>query len=633
MTSSSDPTPEAIRERIESAIRDGDWAGARAHLLRLWASSPAPALAPFVVSRFEKLRGHVALTPCRVAVLRSFTVEPVVPLARALAFAGGIDLDVRVGDFNTFTQEILDPSSWIYNDRRQVVILAAQTRDLSPDLWANFADLSAADVEARVADLSAQIVQLLTTLRSRTDAHIVVHGLQTPPALAQGIFDSRAATSQVEAIARVNANVRRAANELNNVYVLDYDALVARHGAANWEDPRKWLTVRLPIAADRLIHLAREWLRFLHPITGRVCKCLVTDLDNTLWGGVIGEDGLDGIKLGSGTSGYAYESLQRAMLDLHQRGVILAIASKNNPAEARDAIEKHPGMVLTAGHFAAQRVNWNDKATSLRELAAELNIGLDALAFIDDNPVEREWIRGQLPEVAVIDLPTDPMGYAAALREAPVFERLTLTDEDRNRGRMYAEQQARAQLQSSAASLEDFYRSLQIEVDVATVRPDTITRAAQLTQKTNQFNLTTRRYSEQQIADLAANPACRVYAIRVKDRLGDNGVVGVAITRDASGRCEIDTLLLSCRVIGRTVETAFLSHIADEARRRGNSFLTGQFLPTAKNAPAKDFYRSHDFSAKAERPDGSDWELDLSKPGPACPSWITLRTANGNAPK
>jgi len=630
MVSSSDLTPEAIRERIEQAIRDGDGAGARAHLLRLWTASPTPALAPFVVSRFEKLRGHVALTPCRVAVLRSFTVEPVVPLARAQAFAGGIDLDVRVGDFNTFTQEILDPASWVYNDRRQVVIVAAQTRDLAPDLWANFADLSEAEVEARVADLSAQMAQLLTTLRSRTDAHIIVHGLQTPPALAQGIFDGRAATSQADAVARVNASVRRAARELNNVYVLDYDALIGRHGSVNWEDPRKWLTVRLPIAADRLIHLAREWLRYLHPITGRVCKCLVTDLDNTLWGGVIAEDGLDGIKLGSGAGGYAYESLQRVMLDLRHRGVILAIASKNNPAEARDAIEKHPGMILKAGHFAAHRVNWNDKATSLRELAAELNIGLDALAFIDDNPVEREWIRGQLPEVTVIDLPADPMGYAAALREAPVFERLTLTDEDRNRGRMYAEQQARAQLQSSAASLEDFYRSLQIEVDVATVRPDTITRAAQLTQKTNQFNLTTRRYSEQQIADLAADPACRVYTVRVKDRLGDNGVVGVAVTRDGDGRCEIDTLLLSCRVIGRTVETAFLSHIAGEARRRGNSLLTGQFLPTAKNVPAKDFYRSHEFSAKSEHPDGSEWEFDLSKPGPSCPPWITLRTANGN---
>jgi FkbH-like protein len=630
MTTTPDSTPQAIRDRIERAIENADWPLARSSLLRFWASNPTPAIAPFVVSRFEKLRGHVPLTPCRVAILRSFTVEPLVPLARALAFTGGIDLEVRVGDFNTFAQEIIAPNSWLYEYHPQVIILAAQTRDLSPALYTQFADLTASDVEAQVTDVSAQLTQLLATLRSRTDAHIIVHSLQTPAPLAHGIFDSRAETSQASAVARINAALRRFASELNNVYVLDYDALIARHGAATWENTRKWLTVRLPIAADRLIHLAREWLRFLHPITGRICKCLVTDLDNTLWGGVIGEDGLDGIKIGSDASGYAFESLQRAMLDLHRRGVILAIASKNNPAEAHAAIEKHPGMILRPQHFAALRINWNDKAASLRELASDLNIGLDAIAFIDDNPIEREWVREQLPQVSIIDLPPDPMGYAAALRESPVFERLSLTDEDRDRGRMYAEQRARAELQSSAASLEDFYRSLQMEVDIATVQPETIPRAAQLTQKTNQFNLTTRRYSEQQIADIARDPHCRVYAIRVKDRFGDNGIVGVAVTRDQAGRCEIDTLLLSCRVIGRTIETAFLAHIAAQARQRGNTLLSGWFLPSQKNAPAKDFYSSHEFTAKDQRPEGSYWERDLSRSGLTCPPWITLTTANGD---
>ncbi|MDB5321128.1 MAG: FkbH like protein [Phycisphaerales bacterium] len=626
MTTPADATPPSTRDQIEHAIRDGNWALAKAALLRLWESNPAPGAAPFVVSRFEKLRGHVPLTPCRVAVLRSFTVEPIVPVARALAFTGGIDLEFRIGDFNTYAQEILDPTSWLYSYQPQVIILAAQTRDTSPELWANFADLSASEVNAQVAAASDSFVQLLTTLRSRTDAHIIVHGLQTPPALAVGILDRLGDANQAAAIAQINAAIRQLARELKNVYVLDYDALIARHGANHWEDTRKWLTVRLPIAADRLIYLAREWLRFLHPITGRVCKCLVTDLDNTLWGGVIGEDGLDGIKLGPDTSGYAFANLQRAILDLHRRGVILGIASKNNPAEASEAIEKHANMLLRPQHFAATRINWNDKAQSLREIAAELNIGLDSLALIDDNPVEREWVREQLPEVSVIELPADPMAYAAALRDSPLFERLALTDEDRSRGKMYAEQRARAQLQSSVTSLEDFYRSLQMEVTITTVQPDAIARVAQLTQKTNQFNLTTRRYSEQQITEIAADPACRVYAVRVKDRLGDNGVVGVVITRDHDGRCEIDNLLLSCRVIGRTIETAILAHVAGEARSRGNSLLAGWYLASQKNAPAKDFYSAHDFAIAAERPDGSYWERNLINSAPICPPWITLTT-------
>ena len=625
MTTIPDATPLSIRDQIEHAIRDGNWALARSALQRFWESDPAPGAAPFVASRFEKLRGHVPLTPCRVAVLRSFTVEPVIPVARASAFVGGIDLEFRLGDFNAFAQEILDPASWVYSYQPRVIILAAQTRDLSPELWSGFADLSPAQVKAQVEEVSTRLGQLLKTLRSRTDAHVIVHSLQTPPSPAQGILDGLGEVSQRTAVAQINAALRQTANKLQNVYVLDYDALVARHGANNWEDTRKWLTVRLPIRADQLIHLAREWLRFLHPITGQICKCLVTDLDNTLWGGVIGEEGMAGIKLGQDAGGYAFASLQRAMLDMHQRGIILAIASKNNPADANEAIEKHEGMILRSRHFASIRINWNDKAQSLREIASELNIGLDALAFVDDNPVEREWVREQLPEVAVIELPADPMDYAEAIRSSPLFERLTVTDEDRSRGQMYAEQRARAELQSSVTSLEDFYRSLEMEVAIAPVQAETLARTAQLTQKTNQFNLTTRRYTEQQISEIAGDPARRVYVVRVKDRLGDNGIVGVALTRDQDGRCEIENFLLSCRVIGRTVETAILAHIAQEARSRGNSGLSGWFLPSAKNAPAKDFYKGHGFSVAGERPEGTLWERKLSGPDLECPTWINLK--------
>jgi FkbH-like protein len=436
-------------------------------------------------------------------------------------------------------------------------------------------------------------------------------------------------TGSQGAVVAVNRRLTEVAAATRNVYVLDYDHLVARRGADDFEDRRKWLTVRLPVRADELPSLAREWVRFLHPLTGRICKCLAVDLDNTLWGGVIGEDGMDGIKLDSGPHGFAWQSLQRALLDLHARGVILAIASKNNPAEATEAIEKHPGMLLRMHHFAAVRINWNDKATSLREIAAELNIGIDSIAFLDDNPVERAWVRGQLPDVTVIELPDDPIRYADAVREAPVFERLSLTEEDRSRGRMYAEQRMRTELQSSTTSLEDFYRSLDMVVEIAPVTAATLSRTAQLTQKTNQFNLTTRRYTEQQIADFAADPACKVYTMKVVDRMGDNGLVGVAITRDAGDVAEVDSFLMSCRVIGRTVETALLSHIAEEARGRGRQTLRGWYAPTKKNAPCKEFYSSHGFRREVTEGDATQWELDLAHARLSCPPWIDLRTSSG----
>jgi FkbH-like protein len=625
----------SARAGIDAAIAAENWPAAADQLLRFWSAARGPASAGYVVSRFEKLRGHVSLTPCRLAVLRSFTVEPIVPLARALAFEGGIDLEVRVGEFNNVTQEVLDPSSWLYAYRPDVVLIASQTRDVAPALWEGFADLSAAQVEAEVRAVTTRVGELLSTLRSRSDAHVIVHGFEAPASPANGVLDARSTAAQRDAVAAVNAALRKIAATHRNVYVLDYDALVARHGATRWTDTRKWLTVRLPIAADCLIHLAREWLRFLHPITGRVCKCLVTDLDNTLWGGVIGEDGMDGIRLDDGPAGHGFRALQRAMLDVYRRGVILAIASKNNPAEAREALAKHPGMILRPEHFTAVRINWDDKATSLREIAWELNIGIDALAFLDDNPVEREWVRGQVPQVTVLELPADPMGYADAVRDAPVLERLSLTEEDRERGRMYAEQRARAELQTSAASLEDFYRSLDMEVVVGRVTPATLPRVAQLTQKTNQFNLTTRRYTEQQIADAAADPARRIYTVHVKDRLGDNGLVGVVVAADEGDRCEIDTMLLSCRVIGRTVETAVLSAVLDDARARGRRVVRGRFIPTAKNAPARTFYEAHGFTPVRDGgAEGSVWELDLSRPHRPCPPWIRLVVGgSGDGPK
>ena len=446
----------------------------------------------------------------------------------------------------------------------------------------------------------------------------------TPARRSSGVLDAQTEPSQSAAIRKINDAVRGLAAEYRGIYVLDYDALVARHGRARWSDDRKWLTARLPIAAENLIHMAREWLRFLVPLAGKTAKALVVDLDNTLWGGVIGEDGMTGIRCNAEYPGAAYQALQRAMLDLTQRGILLAVCSKNNPDDAMEALNHHPGMLVRPKHFAAMRINWQDKAQNLREIAAELNIGTDALAFMDDNPVEREQVRAALPEVFVIEMPSDPLGYAAALRDCPAFERLALSAEDQQRTAIYAEQQQRSQAEQNFQSKEDFYRFLEQEAEIDAVQPATLARIAQLTQKTNQFNLTTRRYTEQQIADLAADPQWQVMSIRVKDRFGDHGLVGVAITHDEGDACEIDTFLLSCRVIGRTVESALLSYLAEGASSRRRRRLSGWFLPTKKNVPARDFYQQHGFERLRKK---ADWLLVESGPAESSPS----RARNGSS--
>ncbi|HET6247151.1 MAG TPA: HAD-IIIC family phosphatase [Tepidisphaeraceae bacterium] len=614
---------EVSRDDIDAEIAAGNFSRAKNLLAQLWRGSAKLSTASFVVGRFDLLRPHLELAACRAAILRSFTLEPVIPVLRCEAFLGGIDLEVRLGDFNAAAQEILAADGWVYTSPLDVVILAVQTRDISPPLWEQFTDLGGEAIEAEIFRVVSHFQQLIETFRQRSTAHLIVHSLESPPIPANGILDTRLPLGQAAAIARINAALFEQARQLKNVYVLDMQALAGQRGQP-WHDERRWLMSRYPLADGSALLLAREWLHFVHPIAGRICKVLAVDLDNTLWGGIVGEDGPGGIKLVDQYPGGGYRALQRAILDLHRRGILLAICSKNNPDDVMEVIDKHPGMLLRREHFAAMRINWNDKAANLREIADELNVGLDAIAFLDDSAAECALVEEQLPQVTVIHLAGEVGSYAGQLRQSPAFERLELTAEDQSRGKIYQGQRQRADLQKSAPSLEDFYRSLQMRATIEPITPGTLSRAAQLTQKTNQFNLTTRRYSEAQMAALAQGSG---FTLRLSDRFGDNGIVGVAILRGEGDVREIDTFLLSCRVIGRTVETAFLSALAGAAKKAGATRLAGWFVPTKKNAPAAGFYARHGFSQTAEKEGSTYWELDLTAAIVAAPAWITVEGA------
>src|SRR5262245_46616935 len=278
-----------FRQLSAQYLAQGQWDMAYGTLVDFWNQQPSLATANYVLANYERLRQHVPLTPCRLALLRSFTVEPLVPLLQAAACAHGIALDVHVGAFNTYAQDILDPASALYRFTPEVVLLAIQTRDIVPELWNGYADLAAAAREAAISRTINSLHTYITTLRSRSQAHLIVHTLETPPLPSQGVFDQQSSSGQVGAIQEINTALRQFANQQRGVYVLDYDAVMARYGRVHWYDERKWLTTRLPISASCLAPMAQEWLRFLAPLTGRVCKALVVDLDNTLWGGVIGE--------------------------------------------------------------------------------------------------------------------------------------------------------------------------------------------------------------------------------------------------------------------------------------------------------------------------------------------------------
>lgn len=612
-----------LRARLAAAAHDADGATARSLASQLWQAAPTLATAGFLA---KTLLGSPAVAQWpvrRVFVLRSFTVEPLLPLVLAEGLAAGVVFELAAGDFNTYAQEILDPQSRLYASAPDFVILAVQTRDVAPDLaHGEPGRQSYADTVDRV---SGELATLVHTFRERTSAPLIVHSLDLPSRPADGIFDAQRTDGQIASIHELNRRLVALAATVTDVYVLDYGALMARHGIDAWHDPRMWTASRLPLKTAHLGTLAAEWARCLLALCPSMAKVVVCDLDNTLWGGVVGEDGPDGITVGDSAETSPWLQIQQALLDLYHRGILLAISSKNNPDDALAVLERHPQMLLRPQHFAAMRISWDTKPQSLSEIAAELNVGRDTLVFLDDNPVEREYVRQAVPDVRVIELPTDPAKYAAAIREFPLFERLRLTGEDRDRGAMYAQQRQRAELQKSATSVEDYYRSLDMSIAIVPVTPDTLTRAAQLTQKTNQFNMTTRRYSEAEIAEFIASPSGHAFTVQVRDRFGDNGIVGLMMARHERDVWRLDTFLLSCRVIGRTVETAMLAWLAQQARQAGAAALIGEFIPTKKNAPAAGVYAAHGFETVpgATQP-ASMWSYALAADTIKFPEWIAL---------
>jgi FkbH-like protein len=616
-----------LRAGIDAAIAADDVATARELIERLWRQRCGPAVAGFVNGRLAKLPPAIQGRSATVAILRSFTVEPIVPILRAAAAVNGIDIAVHVGDFNTYAQEILDPQSSLYGTwAPDVVILAVQTRDIAPDLWGGFSGLDADAVVTAVARVVDHYANLIRAFRSRSRAHLLIHGLECPPFAALGLADRASVNGQIAAIERINAELTALAASTPGVHVVDYDGLVARIGRTNFADERKWLSMKMPIRAEHMAALADEWLRYLQPICGRVAKALVVDLDNTLWGGVVGEDGAAGIQLGEQHPGAGFVALQHAIRDLAGRGVLLGICSKNNESDALEVLERHPAMVLRPGDFSAMRINWENKADNLRAIAADWNIGLDSIAFIDDNPAECALVRRQLPEVIVIELDAVPEVDRNPVIGNPFFERLSLTDEDRGRTAVYAQQRERSMASAASGSLEDYLMSLGTVVTIAPLRAEDTPRVAQLTQKTNQFNLTTRRYGEQDIEAFVAD-GDRVYSARASDRFGDHGLIGVVIARPLDHTWRIDTLLLSCRVIGRGVETAMVARVVADARAHGASKVVGEFVPTAKNAPARGFYESAGFDRVAGDDQRSEWSLDLTRATLDVPAWLELNRA------
>jgi FkbH-like protein len=458
-------------------------------------------------------------------------------------------------------------------------------------------------------------------IRGNLGSTCVFTTIAAPADTLFGETEARVAGTRRAMIDRFNARLVEEVTAAGDM-IVDVAQLANLVGLANWHDSRAWHASKLPFALSYTPLYADHVCRVLAASRGKARKCLVLDLDNTVWGGIIGDDGIEGIRVGQGSAiGEAHLELQAFALELRDRGIVLAVCSKNEEANALLPFSEHPEMILKKDHIAAFIANWNDKASNLREIAAMLNIGTDALVFLDDNPAEREIIRQELPEVAVPEVGDDPADYVASIARAGYFEALTFSDEDRNRAKYYEANAARRSAQVSMTNMHDYLLSLGM---VATIAPfDAVSRAriAQLTNKSNQFNLTTRRYTEADIARFEAMPDRFTVQVRLSDKFGDNGIISVVMFDKQDEVWNCDSWLMSCRVLGRRIEEAVLAHVAAAARREGARRLRGTYLPTKKNGLVERHFEKLGF-VEVERlaTGGSIWELDLTQwSAPALP--------------
>ena len=537
----------------------------------------------------------------RLALIGSSTLTHLAPAIRVAALRRGFWVEIFEGHYGMYHQELADPNSDLYTFRPDVVLIALDAHHVA----GGESSSSAAALETMQSCWALAKEQLGAAVIQQTVLPVM-------PVLL-GNNEQHMTASPASIIAEVNEQLRPAAAKAG-VHLLAVDTLAEMHGVRNWYDPGLWYR------SKQEIHLAASPLwgdhvgRLLGALRGLSYKCLVLDLDNTVWGGVIGDDGLEGIQLGQGSAaGEAHLAFQNYALKLVSRGVILAVCSKNDDARARSAFESHPEMALRLKDIACFVANWQDKATNLRHIAKTLNIGLDALVFADDNPFERNLIRQELPMVAVPELPEDPALYIDAVAEAGYFEALVLTSEDRDRGQQYQANAERERMRESVTDMSSYLRGLEMRMIWLPFEPVGLSRVAQLINKSNQFNLTTRRYTEEDVNELMTDPSCLTLQLRLLDRFGDNGMIAVIIGRMVDGgTLEIDTWLMSCRVLGRQVEESTLNLIVERARTMGAQRLAGFYLPTSKNGMVKDHYGRLGFTQTSAGEDGcSSWLLDL----------------------
>jgi len=553
-----------------------------------------------------------------VALAGSVTVEPLVPYLGMHLLSKGFKPRIDVAPFNQLRQVCYGHAAVLGDRAFNVIVLLWRLEDLFPGLVARCLH-DASGVSDLLGEVKA-FAEAVGHLRRSFKGTLIV---SMPPYPSMSGFEVVELSQALSGARAFNAACACWAEEiarLDRVRVLDVQGLMLNAGIQQAHDVRKWQLYRQPYTERFWQDIGRMLGRLIAAEKISPKKCVVLDLDNTLWGGIIGEDRLEGIQLGDDFPGKAYRDFQRYLLYLKNKGVLLAVASKNNPEDAYEVFDKHDAMVLSRKDIAAFEIHWESKVESIKRVAKALNIGLDSLVFVDDNPKEIGEVTERLPAVSCVLVPEELAELPGLLAGTDFFDCAEVTDEDRRRTEMMAADSIRHQAQETMSE-KDFRKTLDLHIDVVAAEKQHLGRVTQLINKTNQFNLTTIRRTQDEVEALAFSDTALVLGMDIKDKYGDYGLVGVAILKKENATCVIDTLLMSCRVLGRGAEDTFIAKLAEAAASLDCGEMRGKYIPTPKNAMVKDLYRRFNF---AHDPELDEWVVKVAD-APRTPAHIKAR--------
>ncbi|MBR4982817.1 MAG: HAD family hydrolase [Lachnospiraceae bacterium] len=541
----------------------------------------------------------------KIAVLGSYSIQHFVSVLRFLLHEEGIDANIYEGEYDGILMDVLNEDSELYQFKPSMVILLPSIKDIKefPILGSD------AESIEQLADKQVKLYQgIWNKLEASLGCQILQANFVLPIERALGNLESNYEYSRSYYYKKINTKLERKRG--GNVTIIDMDYWAGVVGKINWFDNSSYYLSKTGFRMDYIGIVAEVFVKQILALTGKVKKCLVLDLDNTLWGGVVGDDGCMGIQLDPNNAiGEAYRAFQQYVLQLKERGVILAVCSKNEEDIAKEPFEKNDKMILKLDDISCFIANWEDKAGNIRTIASKLNIGVDSLVFFDDNPAEREIVKKFVPEVLVVDVPEDPADYVQALSLCMPFEWGQLTGEDFKRTQSYLQNSKRQELESSFVNYDEYLQALDMVGSVEEIDAFSKERFAQLINKSNQFNLRTIRYTEAAIEQMMQEEDTKLLAVSLKDKFSDYGIISCIILKKNGEECFADTWVMSCRVLKRGVEEFAFSHVCDVAREMGCSRLVGEYIPTQKNRMVKDFYPGLGFEKLSE----NKYVYDLTK--------------------